>query len=195
MFSKAAWGGARQQAGDDLGGYCESALHFQLDSSLTCTAWKRQNPARALCERGGGCVERELPEASSAHSAVCLCLAVIRLLACDPAPLHGLFTFADVESYLPVLTCTPEQAGLLEKALEIMAWVHRCGIEFDTTTYEELIGTVEIASLWDTKAIKAATTNCLAVFPSQLRPGPFDGMRLMYLAHMNVSVKRGKRSY
>ncbi|MEW5302987.1 MAG: hypothetical protein WDW38_003902 [Sanguina aurantia] len=119
------------------------------------------------CVRGGA-----LEPALAAYESLVAGRAV-----CDDIP-------ADIVTYNHLIRSC-HQAGLLEKALEIMAWIHRCGIEFDTTTYEELIGTVEVASLWDTKAIKAATSSCLAVFPSQLRPGPFDGMRLMYLAHMN----------
>ena len=42
---------------------------------------------------------------------------------------------------------------MLEKALEIAAWVISTGVQFDDTTYEELMSTAEIASMWDKKAI------------------------------------------
>ena len=56
-------------------------------------------------------------------------------------------------------------------------------VEFDTTTYDELTATVEIAQLWDDKALRGGG---LVVFPNQLRPSQFDGMRMMYLEHLPV---------
>lgn len=43
------------------------------------------------------------------------------------------------------------QAGLLEKALEIATWAMRTNTRWDSETFTELISTVEVAQLWDTK--------------------------------------------
>lgn len=43
---------------------------------------------------------------------------------------------------------------MLEKALEIAAWVQKTGVEFNDETYEELMATIEVAQLWDEKAMK-----------------------------------------
>ena len=47
----------------------------------------------------------------------------------------------------PSLFCAQPQAGQLEKALEIMAWVQHSGVQFNDTTYEELIAVTEIAEV------------------------------------------------
>ena len=80
---------------------------------------------------------------------------------------------------------------MLEKALEIAAWVQKTGVEFNDTTYEELMATVDIAQLWDDKALKAALTRHAAVMPKHLRPAPYDAMRMMYLHHLEVCVWGG----
>eukprot|EP00195_Chlamydomonas_chlamydogama_P009493 CAMPEP_0202892486 /NCGR_PEP_ID=MMETSP1392-20130828/2204_1 /ASSEMBLY_ACC=CAM_ASM_000868 /TAXON_ID=225041 /ORGANISM="Chlamydomonas chlamydogama, Strain SAG 11-48b" /LENGTH=693 /DNA_ID=CAMNT_0049576461 /DNA_START=248 /DNA_END=2329 /DNA_ORIENTATION=- len=94
----------------------------------------------------------------------------------DPIP-------ADIDTYNSLIRAC-HQAGHLEKALEIMAWVESSGVAFDETTYEELIGTVEIAEIWDNKAVRSAGENHLAMFPDHLRPAPHNSMRLLYLEHM-----------
>lgn len=53
---------------------------------------------------------------------------------------------------------------MLEKALEIAAWVQKSGIDFDATTYDELMATVDIAQLWDDKALRVRTLH--ALFPA-----------------------------
>lgn len=93
---------------------------------------------------------------------------------------------ADVDTFNMLIQAC-HQAGLLEKALEVMAWLKGSGIEFNVKTYEELINTVEIAQLWDDKAAAQALSSSLAIFPYQLRPAPFDGMRMLYLEHMEAN--------
>ena len=91
--------------------------------------------------------------------------------------------FADMETYnLLIMTC--HQAGMLEKALEIASWADRSGFKFNKTTYDELVGTAEIAEIWDRKAIRDATDANLAVFPHHLRPSQFESLRLSYLDHL-----------
>lgn len=90
---------------------------------------------------------------------------------------------ADVDTFNMLIQAC-HQAGMLEKALEVMAWLRGTGVEFNATTYDELINTVEIAQLWDDKAASQALATSLAIFPHQLRPAPFDGMRMLYLEHL-----------
>ncbi|KAL6747667.1 hypothetical protein V8C86DRAFT_2901986 [Haematococcus lacustris] len=133
---------------------------------------------------------------------------------------------ADISTYNALIKAC-HQAGLLEKALEIASWVMSSGVQFDGTTYDELIATLEIAQLWDVKAAKGISSgsflaskverkdHCFAapgrapgagqltrleasrnpvatvrsgmeftLFPDQLRPAPFDGLRFMYLDHL-----------
>ncbi|KAG2424156.1 hypothetical protein HXX76_014689 [Chlamydomonas incerta] len=78
------------------------------------------------------------------------------------------------------------QAGMLEKALEIAAWVQKTGVEFDDETYEELMATIEVAQLWDEKAMKQALKRHPAVLPKHLRPAPYDAMRVLYLDHLET---------
>ncbi|KAG2430296.1 hypothetical protein HYH02_013774 [Chlamydomonas schloesseri] len=78
------------------------------------------------------------------------------------------------------------QAGMLEKALEIAAWVQKTGVEFDDNTYEELMATIEVAQLWDEKAMKQALKRNPAVLPAHLRPAPYDAMRVLYLDHLEA---------
>lgn len=90
---------------------------------------------------------------------------------------------ANLETYnLLIMAC--HQAGMLEKALEIASWADRSGFKFNNTTYEELVGTAEVAEIWDRKAVKEATEKSLAVFPHHLRPSQFDSLRLSYLDHL-----------
>lgn len=49
---------------------------------------------------------------------------------------------------------------MLEKALEIAAWVQRAGVAFDDATYEELQATIEVAQLWDQKAVRQVIDSC-----------------------------------
>ncbi|GFH22189.1 uncharacterized protein HaLaN_19614 [Haematococcus lacustris] len=133
---------------------------------------------------------------------------------------------ADISTYNALIKAC-HQAGLLEKALEIASWVMSSGVQFDGTTYDELIATLEIAQLWDVKAAKGISSgsflaskverkdHCFVapglapgagqltrleagrnpvatvrsgmeytLFPDQLRPAPFDGLRFMYLDHL-----------
>ncbi|KAG1666121.1 hypothetical protein FOA52_010911 [Chlamydomonas sp. UWO 241] len=90
---------------------------------------------------------------------------------------------ADIDTFNTLIRAC-HQAGQLEKALEIMAWMQRSGLPFNAATYEELIGVTEVAEMWDAKAIAGAAKGSLAVFPSHLRPAPFDAMRLAYLEHL-----------
>ncbi|KAG2482285.1 hypothetical protein HYH03_018770 [Edaphochlamys debaryana] len=79
------------------------------------------------------------------------------------------------------------QAGMLEKALEIAAWVQRSGVAFDADTYTELLGTIEVAQLWDAKALRGALAGgAPALLPGHLRPAPYDAMRVMYLDHLDA---------
>ncbi|KXZ55084.1 hypothetical protein GPECTOR_3g24 [Gonium pectorale] len=75
------------------------------------------------------------------------------------------------------------QAGMLEKALEIASWVSATGVAFDDETYGELMATIDVAQLWDDKAMKQKQG---AVLPAQLRPAPYDPMRIMYLDHLQT---------
>ena len=62
--------------------------------------------------------------------------AQLSQLRCGPSPsIHP-------DPPLPTM-----QAGQLEKALEIMVWVQCAGVQFDQTTYEELIAVTEIAEV------------------------------------------------
>eukprot|EP00798_Chlamydomonas_sp_ICE-L_P021229 gene21229-28145_t len=92
---------------------------------------------------------------------------------------------ADIKTYNTLIEAC-HQAGHLEKALEIMSWVGSTGIAFDTKTYDGLINTVEIAQIWDKKAISIGAANSLAVYPEHLRPAPCDEMRMMYLQHLGI---------
>lgn len=69
-----------------------------------------------------------------------------------PTPAQALVPPAASQSCTEPTSCfAPDrpnwQAGHLEKALEIMAWLEQSGVQFDNTTYEELIGTAEIAEV------------------------------------------------
>ena len=50
--------------------------------------------------------------------------------------------------------CVSVQAGYLEKALEIANWAMCTGLTFTSTTYKELIQTIEVAQIWDKKALE-----------------------------------------
>ncbi|GLI60294.1 hypothetical protein VaNZ11_002407 [Volvox africanus] len=78
------------------------------------------------------------------------------------------------------------QAGMLEKALEIASWVQKTGVEFDDETYGELMATIDVAQLWDDKAMKQARQEHKVVLPRNLRPAPYDAMRVMYLDHLEI---------
>ncbi|GIL91924.1 hypothetical protein Vretimale_18626 [Volvox reticuliferus] len=78
------------------------------------------------------------------------------------------------------------QAGMLEKALEIASWVQKTGVEFDDETYGELMATIDVAQLWDDKAMKQARQQHKVVLPRNLRPAPYDAMRVMYLDHLEI---------
>ncbi|GIL65711.1 hypothetical protein Vafri_19391 [Volvox africanus] len=75
---------------------------------------------------------------------------------------------------------------MLEKALEIASWVQKTGVEFDDETYGELMATIDVAQLWDDKAMKQARQEHKVVLPRNLRPAPYDAMRVMYLDHLEI---------
>eukprot|EP00192_Tetraselmis_astigmatica_P010470 CAMPEP_0117698006 /NCGR_PEP_ID=MMETSP0804-20121206/29538_1 /TAXON_ID=1074897 /ORGANISM="Tetraselmis astigmatica, Strain CCMP880" /LENGTH=369 /DNA_ID=CAMNT_0005512307 /DNA_START=20 /DNA_END=1131 /DNA_ORIENTATION=- len=85
-------------------------------------------------------------------------------------------------SYLQLAT---SRGGMLEKALEVVAWMQGSNAELDTTSYEELLGTIEVAEMWDQKGReqplspggkhKGLTKSFVQ------RPSPYDGMRVLYL--------------
>jgi hypothetical protein len=81
---------------------------------------------------------------------------------------------------------------MLEKALEIAAWMQATGVAFDGVTYEELCACCDVAGLWDAKALRTAKGP--ALLPSQLRPAPYDALRVQYLDHLEVEEKGGKES-
>ena len=40
--------------------------------------------------------------------------------------------------------------------------------------------------MWDSKAVREASSTALAMFPQHLRPARYDAARLTYLEHMSV---------
>ncbi len=82
---------------------------------------------------------------------VCVCVCV--QCTCGTRALTGcMASFGCHDMCVCVCVCVCHtQAGLLEKALEITAWLLRTGIKWDEDTFTELISTVEIAQLWDSK--------------------------------------------
>jgi len=143
---------------------------------------------------------------------------------------------ADIETY-NILIRACHQAGYLEKALEISNWAMSTGLEFNSETYRELMETIEVAQIWDQKALKGIRTGDflegplhqhsrpqsrspsisnlspfvsprlpngeplapsprskkvslaslpppLAILPHHLRPAPHDGLRVLYLDHL-----------
>ncbi|KAF5833357.1 hypothetical protein DUNSADRAFT_10398 [Dunaliella salina] len=154
---------------------------------------------------------------------------------------------ADIETY-NILIRACHQAGYLEKALEIWNWAMAAGMEFNSETYRELMETIEVAQIWDQKALKgirsgdfsegpfhnqhshpqsrspsrpqsrtpsmsnlsaspsvsprlpngeplapsprnkrvslASLPPPLAILPHHLRPAPHDGLRVLYLDHL-----------
>lgn len=122
---------------------------------------------------------------------------------------------ADTETYNTLIKAC-HQAGLLEKALEIGTWLMATsaatGVDYDHTTMNELIATVEVAQIWDQKAVNTAWITQkgtatdhegrqgrgasgegvdsnegmvpLAVFPAHLRPAPHEPMRFQYMEHV-----------
>lgn len=66
--------------------------------------------------------------------------------------------------------CCILQAGYLEKALEISNWAMAKGLEFNSSTYRELMETIEVAQIWDQKALRGTRPGGFL----QVRPaGPF----------------------
>lgn len=63
---------------------------------------------------------------------------------------------ADAQTYHTLLKACHQKA-MLEKALEVMSWMINSGMEVSSESLDEVNHTVEIAQLWDEKAIKPAT--------------------------------------
>eukprot|EP00967_Tisochrysis_lutea_P056503 scaffold71367_cov21-Tisochrysis_lutea.AAC.1 len=61
------------------------------------------------------------------------------------------------------------QAGYLEKALEISNWAMSTGLEFNSETYRELMETIEVAQIWDQKALKGIRTGDFLEVPIHQR--------------------------
>jgi hypothetical protein len=110
------------------------------------------------------------------------------------------------------------EAGALEKALEVLSWMHHTRLRPSAAFLDSLSDTLDIAQLWDRKAFTrrdASPTKdaagdkgpslldeCVetrelhaAVLPAQLRPAPHDGMRAMYVKHADerIGVRRLRR--
>lgn len=92
------------------------------------------------------------------------------------------------------------QAGALEKALEVLSWMHISHVKPTAEMYRHLEDTIDIVQLWDRNVLvnggagkdlgKTSTINSQyaapasqlhnAIMPAWLRPAPFDGKRTLY---------------
>lgn len=81
------------------------------------------------------------------------------------------------------------QRVLLEKALEVLAWMDSYGMEVDPTLYDEVLQAIDMAELWDVRVLqpnaRAHAANVRRLGPptavEDIRPAPWDGLRLTYL--------------
>lgn len=68
-----------------------------------------------------------------------------------------------------------------------MAWMEGSNAELGEKTYEELLGTLEVAEMWDKKdrlnALDALTSFKGITSNFSTRSTPFDGMRMLYIEH------------
>jgi len=80
---------------------------------------------------------------------------------------------ADTETY-NILIRACKAAGMLEKALEVFTWMQGAGVDPNNETYDEMMKTVDKARKWDDSIELGASV-------SELRPAPYDGMRVMYM--------------
>ncbi|KAK3257840.1 hypothetical protein CYMTET_33087, partial [Cymbomonas tetramitiformis] len=80
---------------------------------------------------------------------------------------------ADTATYNALISVC-ERNGMLEKALEIYAWMQGSGVAPDSKTYDRLMGAVDVAQQWDDNVSTRTPAD-------NLRPAPFDGMRIIYM--------------
>ena len=72
--------------------------------------------------------------------------------------------------------------------VQVMAWMEGSNADLGEKTYEELIGTLEVAEMWDKKdrldALDALGSGRKGLTKSYTtRSTPFDGMRMLYIEH------------
>jgi len=93
----------------------------------------------------------------------------------------------DTETFNTLIAACHER-GMLEKACEIVAWMEGSMVDFNGDTFEELIGTLEVAEMWDKKGREQSggmpTRRGKISTKFAPRPAPFDGMRMMYIENM-----------
>lgn len=95
------------------------------------------------------------------------------------------------------------EAGALEKALEVLSWMHSTSVKPTAPIYAALQDTINIAALWDAKVLAANGEAPLerkdgsapgavdpklmsdklhnAILPQDLRPAPHNGLRSLYI--------------
>ena len=117
---------------------------------------------------------------------------VAGLGAASPVP-------ADAQTFETLLSGC-HAAGALEKALEVLSWMHSARVPLTPAMYTHLANALDIAALWDQKALKpprksgsededgtedgeAAAAAPVTMPPGALRPAPYDGMRSIYMAN------------
>jgi hypothetical protein len=102
------------------------------------------------------------------------------------------------------------EAGALEKALEVLSWMHGTGLKPSQRIYSHLTDTVDIVTLWDNKVFASkkshlrprvtgaaprtlipAPTSLLhtAILPQNLRPAPHDGKRCLYMQNIGEQLQ------
>ena len=109
---------------------------------------------------------------------------------------------ATQETYVILLTGCHE-VGALEKALEVLSWMHSTNMKPTAPIFAHLTDTINIATLWDAKVLTANSTGAQeqsrggaprtleqqtsagklhnAIMPCDLRPAPYNGLRSLYL--------------
>lgn len=95
---------------------------------------------------------------------------------------------ADAQTYHTLVKACHQKA-MLEKALEVMSWMINSGIEVNSDILDEVTHTVEIAQLWDEKAIKPATKVRMPTLLLNLPNKPICPTELFCFQNLDIVLK------